>query len=164
VDCNANTIAFNKGDGVFLQGPGNNLGNSIRANAIFGNGGLGIDLDPNGVTPNDPFDPDVGPNGLLNFPALGGAYAASFGTVVFVTLDYPPSALVHVDFYVNDAVDHSQYGEGQRYLTSRSFNAPLTPQSVSAVIPWIAPGKYLTATATDAGGNTSEFSNAVVVR
>jgi hypothetical protein len=32
------------------------------------------------------------------------------------------------------------------------------------VIPWIAPGKYLTATATGVGGNTSEFSNAVVVR
>ena len=56
----------------------------ITQNSIFGNGaptGLGIDLDPRGVDPNDympaqgvtlndPSDADAGPNGLLNFPVI----------------------------------------------------------------------------------------------
>ena len=43
------------------------------ATSIHSNGGLGIDLSANGVTPNDPGDGDAGPNDLLNFPLhLGG--------------------------------------------------------------------------------------------
>ena len=44
--------------------------NAIHSNAIFENGGLGIDLEADGVTPNDPGDGDDGANDLTNFPDL----------------------------------------------------------------------------------------------
>ena len=47
-----NIIAFNGGPGVATS-PGTN-GGTIRFNAIFGNGGPGIDLNDDGVTPNTP--------------------------------------------------------------------------------------------------------------
>src|SRR6185436_3998390 len=66
----ANTIAFNGGDGVQVSSAGPS--NSIRGNSIFSNGTtnlhLGIDLGVDGVTPNDNQDTDPGPNGLQNFP------------------------------------------------------------------------------------------------
>ena len=59
-----NVIAFNGGAGVSVQG-GNAQGNAIHSNAE-----LGIDLNNDGVTPNDPGDADSGPNGLQNFPEI----------------------------------------------------------------------------------------------
>ena len=44
----ANTIAFNGGDGISMNSSGTD-GNQVSGNAIFQNGGLGIDLDPDGV-------------------------------------------------------------------------------------------------------------------
>ena len=80
-----NTIAFNGRDGVilgsdleFLLPPG--TGNVILSNSIFSNTGLGIDLDTDGVTPNDAGDGDSGANNLQNFPVL--ALAASGSTAV----------------------------------------------------------------------------------
>src|SRR5262249_53383820 len=72
-----NIIAFNGGDGVFVNGP---VGNAILSNSIWSNHGLGIDLGPDGVTPNDPGDPDTGSNNLQNFPVL--ASAVIFGSTL----------------------------------------------------------------------------------
>lgn len=70
-----NVIAFNEGDGVNLINvtlSGDTLvptGVRISLNSIFRNGGQGIDLDDDGLTPNDAVpDKDSGPNGLQNFP------------------------------------------------------------------------------------------------
>lgn len=70
-----NRIAYNHGDGVQLTVPDNpndspGLRIEITDNEIFANEGLGIDLGPSGITPNDPGDPDTGPNNLQNFPTL----------------------------------------------------------------------------------------------
>ena len=61
----ANKIAFNGGPGVVVT-----FGTrcAIRGNSIFGNNGLGIDLDASGVSPNDLNDSDIGANNLQNFP------------------------------------------------------------------------------------------------
>ncbi len=77
----ANTIANNGADGVFVSG---GPANAITGNSIYSNGGLGIDLAPNGVTPNDVEDGDSGPNDLQNFP--------EFESVTFATgIDRPPA-------------------------------------------------------------------------
>ena len=43
-----NTIAFNTGDGIYLE-DANADNNRIIGNSIFSNTGLGIDIDPDGV-------------------------------------------------------------------------------------------------------------------
>ena len=50
-----NTIAFNQSNGVsVIQSPGElSHGNAIRKNHVYRNTGLGIDLNDDGVTPND---------------------------------------------------------------------------------------------------------------
>ena len=62
-----NTIAYSDAVGVAVY---SGTGRTIRGNSIFGNGGLGIDLLNDGVTPNDLGDPDIGPNNLQNFPLV----------------------------------------------------------------------------------------------
>ena len=49
----ANLIAFNTGAGIAIE---TGAANSIYENSIFSNGGLGIDLASNGITPNDAGD------------------------------------------------------------------------------------------------------------
>src|SRR5205814_2162731 len=61
----ANRIVYNGGAGVYIE---SGTGNTIRGNSIYANTGLGIDLAPPGVTPNDLRDPDSGANNLLNYP------------------------------------------------------------------------------------------------
>ena len=41
---------------------------------MYSNGGLGIDLGGDGITPNDSGDEDSGPNDLMNSPAGVSAY------------------------------------------------------------------------------------------
>ena len=65
-----NTIAFNTGRGINIV---SGTGNRLSANSIFSNDLIGIDLNNNGVTPNDAGDGDSGANGLQNFPVLTSA-------------------------------------------------------------------------------------------
>jgi hypothetical protein len=130
--------------------------NRITQNSIFGNNGLGIDLDALednfGVNPNDPGDGDVGPNTALNFPEFN--FVTDNGGGSF-TLDgnAPPNSTVEIFATAGD--DPSGHGEGKLYLTSVTANGG---GGFSVTI--TAPGGYskATATATDANGNTSEFS------
>jgi hypothetical protein len=64
-----NTIAFNGGAGVLVLGSTS----PVSSNAVFANVGLGIDLDGDGVTPNDPCDGDAGSNNRQNTPVITSA-------------------------------------------------------------------------------------------
>ena len=156
-----NAIAWNQQEGVAIADQAT-TGNSVRGNSIFANGGLGIDLGDNGVTVNDVGDGDTGPNLLQNMPALVGFSVVTAG--VTGTLGSVPGTTFTIDFYASDEVDASGNGEGARYLesiqviTDGSGNAPIDSVLASAV----TTDEYLTATATDPAGNTSEFSVAIV--
>jgi hypothetical protein len=162
----ANEIAFNGGSGVAIVGDGSAIRNRIRANSIHGNGGLGIDLAPGsmfGVTPNDDDDVDSGPNGLLNVPEIDTAVSGPSGITVTGTVDAAPAVLLLLEFFANDLTDESGHGEGAIYLgVAGAFADGNGETTFTQTFPLIG-GRFVTATATDEAGNTSEFSPFVEV-
>ena len=156
-----NVIAFNNGAGVRVD---SGTGNAILANAIFSNQGLGVDLSPAGVTANDTGDGDSGANGLQNFPVLQTANGvAGGGSVVQGTLNSAASASFTIQFFANAACDPSGNGEGQLFLgsTTVTTNAGGNATFSATLAGAATTGQSVTATATDAAGNTSEFSSCV---
>jgi len=148
----ANRIAYNGGNGINVA---DGINDQISTNSIYSNTGLGIDLDGNGVTDNDTNDIDSGPNNRQNFPMIVNASTAS----IYGNLNSTPNAQFTIEFFRVDSCDASGNGEGKYFLASKNltvtnngvgifnyFNIPLTV------------GQIITATATDANGNTSEFS------
>jgi len=160
-----NIIAYNLGRGVAVVG-NLSVNNPIQQNPMFGNAGLGIDLGPAGVTPNDPQDPDAGPNGLQNFPALISATGAT--SVITGRLNSTPAQTYTLEFFVSPAggCDPSGYGEGRSFLGSRSvLTNAFGNVSFSFTSPIaFAAGQVITATATDSSGNTSEFSRCLTAQ
>ena len=162
-----NTIAFNGTEGVFIE---SGERNAILSNAIFSNGTLGIDLgpgwelDPDGATPNDAGDGDEGTNGLQNFPSLTAARIEG-GTRVEGVLDSLPGRSYRLEFFSSQALDASGHGEGEIFLGSADIATDGSGQAAfSVTLPTVVPfGHFITATATDPDGNTSEFSQAIAV-
>ena len=167
-----NAIAHNTGAGVAVVDAGS-VGNSIRGNAIHSNGGLGIDLGPSpGVTPNDPLDADEGGNLLQNFPIIEQA-TLNLSLALRGRLFAAPLTEYIIDFYAGSDADPSGHGEGRHWLGSMTVRTGevdrKTGQAVAAfrfLIPLeqFPDAQFITATATDLLGNTSEFSNAQVIQ
>jgi CSLREA domain-containing protein len=161
----ANRIAFNTDDGVAISNGGTAASNnSVRANRIYSNGGLGIDLANDGHTGNDnapPPDSDPGPNGLQNHPVATSAVSST--KVISGTLTSTPSTTFTLDFYKNGSCDGSGFGEGGTYLgsTTVSTDGSGVVAFAFAVPTSFIAGNRITATATDPNGNTSEFSGCV---
>ena len=165
-----NIIAFNNSAFGFGGGGGgggivveSGTGNTILSNSIFSNVGLGIDLVGDGVTANDLGDGDTGANDLQNFPVLASVYKGS--TIIEGTLNSTPSTTFTLEFFSNSACDPSGHGEGESLLgatmvtTDGSGDASFLV-TFSTTLPT---GTVITATATDPGNNTSEFSQCATV-
>jgi hypothetical protein len=170
------------GPGTWVVAP---TGVQIEGNSIHDNGALGItfgrqyvtlltdstdDAGPLGVTLNTPGGPHVGPNYLQNYPVLTAAQAGSM-PLVSGTLNGQADTTFTVDVYADPTVDASDlfqgqyYGEGQYYLgsttvtTDGSGNVTFAAAFSAANLPGgaLPAGWYVSATATDPGGNSSEF-------
>jgi hypothetical protein len=152
-----NKIAYNAGAGITIV-EGATLRNSIRRNSIYQNANLGIDLGDDGVTVNDTLDPDNGPNGLQNFPIINSATSAT--RIIVGQLRSRASQAYALDFFSSPTCDASRYGEGKTFLGSADVTTNPTGVANFSVPMTVAfpVGSILTATATDAAGNTSEFS------
>lgn len=151
-----NTIHDNTGPGIWVR---SGTGNRITQNSIYSNGGLGIDLDGVGVTPNDPGDADTGPNNLQNYPVLTAA--ASFGgsTVIQGSLNSTANTTFTLEFFANP----SGTGQGKTFIGSATVATDASGNAnffvtLSATVP---ASETITATATDPGNNTSEFSQPI---
>lgn len=151
-----NTIA-NNGTGVAIgTSPAATIaGVTVTENAIDGNGGLGIDLGLDGITPNDAGDGDGGPNGLQNFPVLDEAT----GGAVAGELDSTPSSTLAVEVFASAACDPSGHGEATRLVGSANVTTGADGRaSFSIPVSGVADGEAVTATATAPDGSTSELS------
>ncbi len=172
-----NTIAFSGAGGIVIDpsssGTPASIRDSIRGNSIYQNGGTtsGIDLNSDGVTANDIGDTDDGANHLQNFPVLSSAVSkigdnSVLSTTITGSLSSAPSGTYTVDFYragpsPNNDRARQFYLGNQQVTTDATGNASFT-YVVTEPAP-IPGGHFVTATATDSAGNTSEFSAAIAV-
>jgi hypothetical protein len=136
----ANTIAFNHLDGVFIE---SGTGNSIRDNSIYSNNGLGIDLTPFA-------------NMNQAAPVLTSVQKKPLGLQVAGSLASRANTTFTLEFFANNVSDPSgRYFLGSLLVSTNAagvaafaFNGLLPPSGAD----------FITATATDPAGNTSEFS------
>ena len=163
-----NMIWYNGNQGVLAS---IGQGNRIRKNSIYLNSLLGIDLAAIGVTANDD-DGGIQSNDYANrgqnFPvvtsAAGGARSGHVsGTLTTTGGDYV------VDLFLSPDCDASGHGEAYVWLKSKTVTVTV-PQGLDQgtaqfdatveIQPplFLADGWSIIATATDAAGNTSEFS------
>jgi CSLREA domain-containing protein len=179
----ANVIAFNRRQGVLVgSSPGTIRRNAIQRNATFANmwdaqplDSVGIDLGFNttlgstfGLTPNDAGDGDAGANNLQNTPAIIAAQISGANLLLEYLVDSTTTNSTYpltVEFFEADASVHPQ---GKTFLgadtyTSADAQASRTADLGDAAALGVAAGDSIVATATDASGNTSEFSAALTV-
>jgi hypothetical protein len=139
-------------------------GNEVLGNSISSNIGIGIDLGPDdGVTPNG-FNGNVGPNNYQNYPVLTSATPASGQTLVVGMLQSSANMTFRIEFFANVSPDASGFGQGKTFLGFASVTTDASGHAdFSSTVNAATVGQSVCATATDAAGNTSEFSANVPV-
>ncbi len=148
----ANCISFNRQAGIAVLG---STHASILSNVIHSNGGLAIDIGGDGSNPNDILDGDTGPNDLQNAPTITQVQ----GTTVLGYLQSIPNRGYIIQAFDNSSCDAGGRGEGKLYIGSeyvRTNNAGYTTFALSCES--MPTRRFITATATDELGSTSEFS------
>lgn len=162
----SNSVAYNGSKGIRLL---DGQRNKVLHNRVYDNASLGIDLGVAGVNPvynaGDPATADLANRGI-NAPAIAYARGGRHdGHLVGVFGSSNGRYMLQV--FSNDDCDASGRGEGQRTLAidfitidnqtpggngATLFDLPL--ESAFDLQP-----RFVTATVTDAQGNTSEFSD-----
>jgi hypothetical protein len=158
-----NVIAHSGMNGVVL---GAGTGNAILRNRIFANAFLGIDLDADGVTANDFNDIDFGANARLNFPVLNAARLTLIGLRIEGSINTEVDQTLRIEFFAAATLESTGQCEGTRYLGSamvRTLGSNTVDFQVLVPSTVVPAGHFITATATDRYGNTSEFSLGVPV-
>lgn len=151
-----NIIAFNR-TGVTVTGDSN----SILSNSFYANSSIDIDLATNmgiadGPTPNDYGDLDTGGNKLQNFPVILSVVRNPGETVVSGGLSSMPSTVFTLQFFANGPSSTP----GQKLLGTKMGITTNSAGDVSFQFAFpvaTSPDEFITATATDPDGNTSEF-------
>jgi CSLREA domain-containing protein len=136
---------------------------TITQNSIFNNGTLGIDLGPTtGVNQNDGGDADTGPNEGLNWPVLTSATPTQVTGTACTDSVVPKPCKIEVFIAERRTGDTGggNYGQGKAFV---GFGTTNSNGSFAVAIIGVTAGQYLTTTATDAAGNTSEFSQNIQV-
>ena len=141
----SNVVTDGGGAGIAVTGDARQV--TISRNSTSNNEGFGIDLGNDGVTPNDPGDGDAGANDLLNFPEWSVQLGAG-------TAEGTACASCLVEVFQADE-DEAGNGEGEMFLGEVFADGA---GNFSFVICGVSDGNWITASATDAEGNTSEFS------
>jgi hypothetical protein len=157
----ANVITGNYAAGAYVR-----VGkrNALLGNRIYGNGLAGIENGPIGPSPNDTLDLDQGPNEGQNRPVLRSAIAQNNLLTIMGTLDSAAATDYRVEFFHGASCHVSGLGEGSTYLGFATVSTPASGAGVIAMpLASAVSTGFVTATATDPAGNTSEFSPCIAV-
>ena len=149
------------GPGVVVSG---NTGNTIRYNSIHNNNvngnGLGIDLDSDGITANDPKDPDTGGNNRQNYPIITASMTRCDGTIA--TRNVPmfnstPNTTFTIDYYANPSwgPNSGLPRQGEQWVSSEAITTDVNGDA-TLTVPSVT---YPSVTATAPDGSTSEFGS-----
>ncbi|NNF62391.1 MAG: hypothetical protein HKN06_13825 [Gammaproteobacteria bacterium] len=169
----ANTIAHNGKHGILLYASGGTpTGTIITANSIHDNTLSGIDLSAvasnngDGPTPNNGTKNAGLPNFDIDTPVVTSAILAGSNLTLAGYVGNAPGqplfAGARVEFFASDTDATDNFGEGERYLDFLTTDGSGNFSGTIAVT-GITDSDQITATATDAASNTSEFAaNAVV--
>ena len=152
-----NVIAGNEAAGVVVLGDSSS-GNTLQGNLIYANQGASIDLGADGATPNDSADTDTGPNRLQNSPELTAVSTAPSGGL---TIQGSISGAANTDYRVELFRTGAPCPfQGELFLAAFTVATGTTGSGAFALtLPGVVlNGDFVTATATDPGGSTSEFS------
>jgi hypothetical protein len=144
-----NIIRYNDAEGIRVVGtPAQN--NPISGNSIDDNGGLGIDLIDGG-------------NSEIPAPVLTSATNTGADTHVLGSVSGTANSAIVVEFFASPGCDGSGGGEGRDYLGTTTVNTDGTGAAAidEELSPGAGGGQRVTATATNAIENTSQFSNCV---
>jgi titin len=122
------------------------LGNFVSRNSIFSNAGWGIVLGNPGVT-------------ISNLVTLTEVVSDGVSTGIKGSMSTYADGKFLIQFYENVAPNPSGYGEGLTYIGSTNITTGANGQATfSLTFPvGVAPGNYLSATATDSANTTWEF-------
>jgi hypothetical protein len=153
---NADTIAFNKLDGVTITGT-TTTNNSVLGDSIYDNQRLGINLGgAASISANQGQNPGNGPNDLQNYPVVNGITSDGAGnTVINGHLVSSANSTYTVQLFSNGGTDTNWNFQGATFLTQVTVNTDGTGNGTfTATIPGTV--SNITSTATDADGNTSE--------
>lgn len=159
----SNTIAYNGAAGVIVF---SGEQNTVLANSFFGNAWIGVDIDEPGIARNDAGDVDSGANTGLNKPVFSTVRADAAGTTVRGVYRSAPGSTYLLQFYSSPECDPFGVGEGEAFVMSAEVTTDGAGDAhfETALPVAVAVGSVVTATATDAAGNTSEFSECAVVQ
>lgn len=155
----ANHIAHNASGGIYVNFDARR--NRLSGNALHDNGPYGIDLGSDGPTANDLGDLDAGPNDLMNYPVVDTAAASASGTWIHGKLDAIDPATCTVELFHNPTPPFGGVVEAEVFL------GVVTPDALgrfALAVDLDLSGRAITATATDAEGNTSELSGPRLVQ
>ena len=141
----------------------NTVSDPVLSNSIFSNVGQGIDLGSDGVTPNSPGSPHVGPNHFLSTPSIESAtYDRKSGTLTLqLSINASVSSPFLIQVFTNPTAGPGFHGPGQTLLTQvvlTTGTSGFETATVTLSVPSSIEGQYLSATATDSSFDTSEFS------
>ncbi len=158
-----NWIAHQTFHGVSVLGDAA-TNNAILGNHLFANGTPGLDLGEDGVTPNDPGDADGSPNHFQNFPEITSAAHVSGILALRYRVDSTTANSAYpltIEWFIADS---AAGGEGRTLIHRHTYDTPQIFTNITFT-PGIAvnEGDPIVATATDANGNTSEFSTVATV-
>ena len=138
--------------------------NALLGNRIYGNGRSDIELDPIGPEINDALDVDAGPNFGQNYPVITLAQASGANLSLSGVLKSVASTSYRIEYFHSAQCHPSGFGGGEEFVgftnvtTDAAGNASITDVLMGGPISGV-----LTATATDASGNTSPYSPCVAI-